>query len=162
MFRKLVKEHPSLQEYWHKLLEKGKIENKRGSISLVRRYAADERVLIVEDIRNDIFYTVRVGKLEITRNESTDNPLTYTYRVKDNEHYSAEDMEEVFDQHDGLAIAVGDLYRSLDAIIEEYEAEMSFFKRAKKWLSNKINLFFLLIAITYGVVSLILLIAPNF
>lgn len=81
MFQKLVREHPTLQEHWQTLLEKGFIENSKGCIALVRKYAADERVLIIRDAKNSILYTIRVGRLEVTRGVDTQNPAHYTFRV---------------------------------------------------------------------------------
>lgn len=149
MFQKLVREHPTLQEHWQTLLEKGFIENSKGCIALVRKYAADERVLIIRDARNSILYTIRVGRLEVTRGVDTQTPSNYTFRVGDMGKLDPENLEDAFEEYEGFESAIRDLYRIIDRIIKEHKKSLGWKYRIKDWLGSKINRTFLLIGIVY-------------
>ncbi|UGV21668.1 hypothetical protein EspYZU15_155 [Cronobacter phage EspYZU15] len=162
MFQKLVREHPTLQEHWQTLLEKGFIENSKGCIALVRKYAADERVLIIRDVKNSILYTIRVGRLEVTRGVDTQNPMTYTFRVGDMGKLDPEDLEEAFDQYEGFETSIRDMYRTIDIIINEHKKSLGLVYRIKDWFRNTPNKIFFAVFIIYAIISVVVYFYPLF
>uniref|UniRef100_A0AAU8GFE6 Virion structural protein n=1 Tax=Salmonella phage vB_SEnST11_KE22 TaxID=3161173 RepID=A0AAU8GFE6_9CAUD len=162
MFQKLVREHPTLQEHWHTLLEKGFIENSKGCIALVRKYAADERVLIIRDAKNSILYTIRVGRLEVTRGVDSQNPMTYTFRVGDMGKLDTTDLEEAFDHYEGFESAIRDLYRTIDRVINEHKKSLGWGYRIKDWFRNPPNKIFFAVFIIYTIISILVYFYPLF
>lgn len=162
MFQKLVREHPTLQEHWQTLLEKGFIENSKGCIALVRKYAADERVLIIRDAKNSILYTIRVGRLEVTRGVDTQNPAQYTFRVGDMGKLDPDHLEEAFDEYEGFETAIRDLYRTIDKIINEYKKSLGWGYRIKDWFRNPPNKVFFAVFVIYAIISMVVYFYPLF
>lgn len=160
MFQKLVREHPTLQEHWKTLLEKGVIQNSKGSISLLRKYAADERVLTIKDAENSILYTVRTGRLEVVRDADTDVPSEYTFRVGDMGKLDPENLEEAFNEYEGFEIAIRDLYNTIDKIIDEYKKDLGWFYRVKDWFRSRLNKIFFAIFVAYAIISMIVYVYP--
>ncbi len=160
MFQKLVREHPTLQEHWKTLLEKGFIENSKGCIALVRKYAAEERVLIIRDAGSNILYTIRVGKLEVTRGVDNQNPMNYTFRVGDMGKLDAENLDEAFDEYEGFENSIRDLYRSIDKIIEEYKKSLGLWYRIKNWFRNRMNKIFFIVFVVYAIISILVYFYP--
>ncbi|HDR2377137.1 TPA: hypothetical protein QCH88_004384 [Enterobacter asburiae] len=158
MFQKLVREHPTLQEHWQTLLEKGFIENSKGCIAIVRKYAADERVLIIRDAKNSILYTIRVGRLEVTRGVDTQTPSHYTFRVGDMGKLDPENLEEAYDEYEGFESAIRDLYRIIDRIIKEHKKSLGWKYRVKDWLKSPYNKIFISVALVYFVLTILILV----
>lgn len=153
MFQKLVREHPTLQDHWQDLLKKGYIENSKGSITLVRKYASDENVLIIKDAKNSILYTVKVGRLEVTRDPGSTNPNQYTFKVGDMAKLDNENLTEAFNEYEGFELALRDLYKTIDHIIEEHDQNKGLFYKFKKWFSVKNNRIFFIVALIYGILT---------
>lgn len=162
MFQKLVREHPTLQEHWQTLLEKGFIENSKGCIALVRKYAAEEQVLIIRDAKSSILYSVRVGRLEVTRGVDSVNPITYTFRVGDMGKLDADNIEEAFDEYEGFESSIRDLYRTIDKIISEHKKSLGMVYRIKDWFKNSANKIFFTIFVVYAIISFAVYFYPFF
>lgn len=157
MFQKLAREHPTLKNHWYELLEKGCIENSRGKISLTRKYAKDENVLVIEDVVNDITYSIRIGKLVIIRGVSSHSPSSYTFLVGNMGKLDLDDMHDAFDCYEGFENAVRDLYRSISAIVKEHQKSKSLMFRANEWFKCKINKFFFLLTVVYTIITILLM-----
>lgn len=162
MFQKLVREHPTLQEHWQTLLEKGYIENSKGCIALVRKYAAEERVLIIRDASSSILYTIRVGKLEVTRGVDTQNPMTYTFRVSEMGKLDTENLEKAFDTYEGFETTIRDLYRTIDKVIDQHKRSLGWLYRVKDWFRSNTNKVFFGIFVAYAIISLVVYFYPLF
>lgn len=162
MFQKIVREHPTLQEHWQTLLEKGFIENSKGCIALVRKYAADEQVLIIRDAKNSILYTIRVGRLEVTRGSDTINPMKYTFRVGDMGKLDPDDLGEAFDSYEGFETSIRDLYRTIDSIIDEYKSTLGWKYKVKDWFRSRLNRIFFAIFVGYALISTAIYLYPLF
>lgn len=156
MFQKIVREHPILREHWHTLLEKGFIENSKGCIVLVREPVTEERVLVIRDAKNGILFSIKVGRLDVTRGSNTIRPTTYTFRVGDMGKLDPEHLEEAFDSYEGFEASIRDLYRSLDRIISEHKKTLGVKYRVKDWFRNSNNRWFLLAAVLYGLLTVFL------
>lgn len=153
MFQKLVREHPTIKDHWQELLEKGYIENSQGRITLHRSDETSERVLLVRDEINALSYSIRAGKLSVTRGLDTALPQTQVFHVDQVGSLQPDVLEKAFDECEGFESAIRDLYRTLDKIVEEHKKNQPLPNRAKDWFKNKVNLIFLGVFITYTVLT---------
>lgn len=155
MFQKIVREHPTLQEHWQTLLVKGYIENSKGCIALVRKYAADEKVLIIRDAGSGLLYTIRTGKLEVTRGIDTQKPTTYTFRVGKMGKLDPLDLEQAFEEYEGFESSIRDLYKTIDKIIDEHKKTLGWLYQVKDWFRSKTNRIFFALFLGYGIMTVI-------
>lgn len=156
MFQKLVREHPTLQDYWTELLEKGFIENSQGSITLTKMDILSERVLLVRDEVNALSYSIRSGKLSVTRGLDTSLPQTQVFNVDQVGSLKPESLERAFEECEGFESCIRDLYRTLDKIIKEHKKGRKFYLRAFDWLNDRMNLIFLLGLVLYTILNILL------
>lgn len=153
MFQKLVREHPTIQDYWEELLEKGFIENSEGSIQLLRKEELSERVLLVRDEASAISYSIRSGKLTVTRGLDTASPQAQTFHVDQVGSLKPEVLERAFEECEGFESCIRDLYKTLDKIIKEHKKKRPWYERTWEWLNNKTNLAFLVLFIGYAALT---------
>lgn len=154
MFQKLVREHPTIQDYWGELLEKGFIENTQGSMQLLRKDELAERVLLVRDEPSAISYSIRSGKLTVTRGLDSASPQAQTFHVDQVGSLKPEVLERAFEECEGFESCIRDLYKTLDKIIKEHKKKRPWYERTWEWLNNKTNLVFLLLFIGYTALSI--------
>lgn len=158
MFQKLVRERPAMQGHWKQLLEEGCITTNKGSIKLIRRPSGD-RTLLVKAVDSDLHFHITSGRLEITRGDGSDNPTKLSFRVSQLGSLDIEDLDPAFDKVEGFELAIHDLYKTVDGILEEYERHQPPIVQAKGWLSRNSNRIFLLALIVYISLTVIALFA---